>query len=346
MLLTVKEIINETEDAVSIVLNKGGFFNPVKYKAGQFLIVKILVKNKIQKRAYSFSSSPVKDKFLRITVKKVEKGLVSNYLCDSLKVGDKLEIEKPAGSFFVVPDKKVKSTYVLFAGGSGITPIFSIIRTVLDKEPLSKILLIYANRNKASIIFKDEIEKLETVYPTAFSVEHLLEKTQEDKANYHQDLLHEDLIAEIFQKHQITYDNHSYMMCGPAGFMEKAKEILAKNGVSREKIKLEAFTTDVISSDEAKDLISTLTIYQEDKKLTLDVPGDKTILQTAMKNNIILPYSCRAGMCSSCKARCISGKIHMTDGHFLSEEEVAQGNILTCISYPKSDTVSISFLND
>lgn len=346
MLLTVKEIIHETEDAVSVVLSKGGFFSPVKYKAGQFLIVKIPIKNKIEKRAYSFSSSPSTDKFLRITVKKVEKGIVSNYICNSLKVGEKLEIEKPAGSFFVVPEKKAQLTYVLFAGGSGITPIFSIIRTILEKEPLSKILLIYANRNESSTIFKEEIEKIEIAHPNSFAVEHLLEKRQSDKPNYHQDLLNKDLVIEILQKHQITFSTHKYMMCGPAGFMEKAKEILTENGISREQIKMEAFTADLISSGDAKDLVSTITVYQEGKKSILDMPGDKTILQAAMANNIILPYSCRAGMCSSCKAKCVSGEVQMTDGHFLSEKEVADGDILTCISYPKSDTVSISFIND
>ncbi len=346
MVLTVKEIIHETEDSVSVILKNNRFFNKIKYKAGQFLTVKIPIKDKIEKRAYSFSSSPFHDKFLRITVKKVKEGLVSNYICNSLKVGEKIEIEKPSGSFYVEPDKKANFKYVFFAGGSGITPIFSIIKTVLEKEPLSSILLIYANRNEQSIIFKKHLEDLSQLYSEKLAVEHILEKNISELDNYHQDLLNEELITEILSKHNISYPDGKYMMCGPQGFMDKAKEILNNNGITRDKIKLEAFKANFVTSSDAKDLVCTATIYFENKKHTLDIPGDKTILQAALANNILLPYSCRSGMCSSCKAKCVTGDVKMIDGHFLSEDEVAEGNILTCISFPKSKNIGISFMND
>ncbi|TSE09597.1 ferredoxin--NADP reductase [Aquimarina algiphila] len=346
MLLTVKDIIPETKDAVSVILKNNLFFNKIKYKAGQFLTVKIPIKNKIEKRAYSFSSSPVTDDFLKITVKKVEKGLVSNYICDILKPGQKIEVEKPAGSFYVVPNKNTQFNYILFAAGSGITPIFSIIKTVLEKEPLSKIILIYSNRNEESTIFKKAIENLEKKHPNSFVVEHILEKKNSDKPNYHQDLLNKELVDSILKKHHTTYEDGKYMMCGPHGFMDKAKEILLEKGITRDKIKLEAFSTTLITSSDAKKLESSVTIYHDNNKHTLDVKGDKTILQAAMSNNIMLPYSCRSGMCNSCKAKCISGSVKMIDGHFLSEEEVAEGHILTCISFPRSNNVSISFIND
>ncbi|MCK8523362.1 ferredoxin--NADP reductase [Aquimarina sp. D1M17] len=346
MILTVKEIIHETDDAVSVVLKNNSFFNKIKYKAGQFLTVKIPFKNKIEKRAYSFSSSPVTDKFLKITVKKVKEGLVSNYICNSLKAGQKLEIEKPAGSFFIEPDKNAKIKYVLFAAGSGITPIFSIIRTVLEKEPLSSIVLIYANRDERSIIFKKHLEDLSQLYADRFAVEHILEKNQNDASNYHQDLLNEELTTDILTKHDLQYSDGKYMMCGPPGFMEQAKKILANNGIQRNRIKLEAFKADFVTSSDAKDLLSNVTLYFDNKKHTLDVPGDKTILQAALSNNILLPYSCRSGMCSSCKAKCVTGEVKMIDGHFLSDDEVAEGSILTCVSFPKSSTIGISFMND
>ncbi|KAA1248156.1 ferredoxin--NADP reductase [Aquimarina sp. RZ0] len=346
MLLTVKEIIQETEDTVSIVLKNGGLFNKIKYKAGQFLTVKIPIKDKIEKRAYSFSSSPVSDKFLRITVKKVQEGIVSNYICDTLKTGQKIEVDKPAGSFFIVPNKKTQLKYVLFAGGSGITPIFSIIKTVLEKEPLSSIILIYANRNEQSIIFKKALEDLERLYPNRLTIEHILEKKETELANYHQDLLNQELIDEILKKRGLPYEEGKYMMCGPQGFMDKAKEILAHKGITRKKIMLEAFSSNFITSSDAKDLVSTVTIYQDDKKHTLSISGDKTILQAAMANNIMLPYSCRSGMCNSCKARRVSGEVKMIDGHLLSDQEVEEGNILTCVSFPTTDKVSISFLKD
>ena len=346
MLLTVKEIIHETDDAVSIILNKGGLFNKIKYKAGQFLTVKIPIKDKIEKRAYSFSSNPFTDKFLRITVKKVKEGLVSNYICNTLKVGQKIEIEKPAGSFFVEPQKNVQHNYILFAGGSGITPIYSIIKTVLEKEPLSTILLFYANRNEQSIIFKKALENTEEQYATRFKTVHILEKKMTDKSNYYQDLLNDELITEILAAHKLDYSDGKYMMCGPQGFMDKAKDILADHGISRDKIKLEAFSINFVSPSDAKELVSKVTIYEEKNKHTLSISGDKTILQAAMAENIMLPYSCRSGMCSSCKAKCVSGEVRMIDGHFLSDEEVANGDILTCVSFPTTSNVSISYLKD
>jgi len=135
MLLTVEKIIHETDDAVSVVFNKpSGIFSRFKYKPGQFMTLKIPIENKIENRSYSLSSNPWIDKFLRITVKRVEGGLVSNYICNNLKEGQKIEIDKPTGGFYVDPKKNASLNYVLFAGGSGITPIFSIITSVLDKE--------------------------------------------------------------------------------------------------------------------------------------------------------------------------------------------------------------------
>lgn len=346
MVLTVEEIINETEDAVSVIFKKPGIFNKVNYRSGQFLTLKIPIKDTIEKRAYSFSSSPGIDKFLRITVKKVQKGLVSNYICNDLKKGTKVQVEKPAGSFFVIPNKKTQNNYVFFAGGSGITPIYSIIQSVLEKEPLSSIVLIYANRNEESIIFKKAIENLQGKYPDKFSVEHILEKKTTQESNYHQDLLNADLINDILKKNKLKYSEGKYMMCGPQGFMDKAKEILAENGISRAQIKLEAFSANLVRSSNAKDLLSKVTIYHENKKHNLKVKGDKTILQAALSDNIMLPYSCRSGMCSSCKAKCISGEVKMIDGHLLPEHEVEEGNILTCISFPISEEIGISFLND
>ncbi|UZO81068.1 ferredoxin--NADP reductase [Aquimarina sp. ERC-38] len=346
MQLKVTEIINETEDAVSVVLKNNALFNKVKYKAGQFLTVKIPIENKIEKRAYSFSSSPVTDKFLQITVKKVKEGLVSTYICDQLRVGQKLEIEKPAGSFYVDSDKKATNRYVLFAAGSGITPIFSITKTVLEKEPLSSVLIFYANRNPASIIFKKHLEVLEEKYPKRFSIEHILEETSEEKPNYHQDLLNEDLVTELFLKHKLAFEDGFYMMCGPHGYMDVAKEILANKGIPRNKIKLEAFEVSTVITGDSKDMTSAVTIHQEDGTHTIQAKGDKTILQSAMAERITLPYSCRSGMCSSCKAKCISGEVRMIDGHFLTDEEVAEGNILTCISFPLTEKVGISFVKD
>ncbi|MEO9571825.1 MAG: ferredoxin--NADP reductase [Polaribacter sp.] len=340
MKLLVKNIVKETNDAISIHLKNGNFFKKIKYKPGQFLTIKAVINEEDHKRAYSFSSNPHTDKDLKITVKRVENGLVSNYLCDSLKVGDSLTVDPAAGSFFVSLDKKEKKQYVLFAGGSGITPMFSIIKSVLSEEKDSKILLIYANQSIASIIFHDEIKNLEKEYSNNFFVEHIIANNKKEEKNYHSGLATKELIDRCFLKHKLTYTNHVYRICGPFGYMEKVKEILSENNISREQIKLEVFKMPKVKVT-GKNFVSDVTLKFEGKEHTLKFKGDKSILQQAMAHNISLPYSCRSGMCSTCKAKCIEGEVKMTEGHILSENEQESGSVLTCISYPTSEKIVI-----
>lgn len=344
MRLTVDQIVQETEDAVSIIFKKPGFFNSIKYKPGQFLTLKVPINNKLENRSYSLSSSPWIHKFLRITVKKVDKGIVSNYICNELKEGQKIKVDKPTGNFFVVPNKTNAARYIFFAGGSGITPIYSIIISLLEKEPQSKILLIYANRNEKSIIFKKELEELEETYSDRISIEHLLDDSSNDlKENYHKDRLNEILLDKILKSKKIGYGQGKFMLCGPQGFMDAAVAILENKGVPKNNIQLEAFTADLnkLKKQSETAVTSTVTVKSVGSNDIIQVKKGKTILQAAMDNNVEISYSCRSGMCSSCKAKCTSGEIKMMDGHLLSEEEVAQGYVLTCVSFPVTEEVEI-----
>jgi len=345
MLLTVEKIIHETDDAVSVVFNKpSGIFSRFKYKPGQFMTLKIPIENKIENRSYSLSSNPWIDKFLRITVKRVEGGLVSNYICNNLKEGQKIEIDKPTGGFYVDPKKNASLNYVLFAGGSGITPIFSIITSVLDKEPKSTILLVYANRNEKSIIFKNELEEIESKHPNRISIEYLLDDSSGTlKPNYHKERLNDILLDQILKNKNIGYNQGKFMLCGPQGFMDATVEILEQKGVTKSNIQLEAFTADLNKLKEQSEsaVTSTVTVTSVGAKDVIQVEKGKTILQAAMDSNIEIPYSCRSGMCSSCKAKCSSGKIKMMDGHLLPPNEVEDGYVLTCVAFPESENVEI-----
>ncbi len=340
MKLLVKDIIKETNDAVSVCFKNGNLFKKLKYKPGQFLTIHVPIDKEVHKRAYSFSSNPYTDKDLKITIKRVDKGLVSNFVHDNLHVGDKLIVDDPAGSFYVEPVSKLKKQYVLFAGGSGITPMFSIVKSVLTEEKDSNVLLIYANQSMESIIFHDEIQRLENKYPDNFSVEHIISSNKKSNHNYHSGLATHKLLNTIFSKHQLAYDDHTYMICGPFGYMEKIKDILKDNGVSREKIKIEVFKSPKVKVT-GKNLLSDVTLKVEGAVHEIKVRGDKSILEQAMSESIVIPYSCRAGMCSTCKAKCISGEIKMIEGHLLTESDVEKGEILTCISYPVSEKVVI-----
>ncbi len=342
MKLIVKDIIKETQDAVTVSFKNNSLFKKVRYKPGQFLTLHFPINNEVHKRAYSFSSNPYLDKDLRVTIKRVEKGLVSNYVHDYLKIGDALEIDKPTGSFYIEPKKSNTKQYVLFAGGSGITPIYSIINSILSNEPSSDILLIYANQNFDSIIFRSEIEELEKKYPIKFSVAHILSENNQNLSKYYSGLATGDLIANIFKKHNLLFSDHTYMICGPFGYMESIKNILAEKGIERSKIKVELFKSPQVKIT-GKDLISKVEIKHDGTTHEIEIAGNKSILQGAMANNVALPYSCRSGMCASCKATCVSGDIKMTEGHFLEQKEVDEGKILTCISYPESEHVVIAY---
>ena len=341
MKLTVKDIIKETDDAISICFKNGNLFKKLKYKPGQFLTLHVPINGTVEKRAYSFSSNPYTDKDLKISIKRVEKGLVSNYLHDTLKVGDKLEVDDPAGSFYIEPKSNAQKQYVLFAGGSGITPIFSILKSVLSTEPNSKVLLIYANQTTESIIFHNELKALSVQYPENLKVEHIISSNKTYKANYHPGLATKLLIDRMLAKHHLTYDSDFlYMICGPFGYMEKIKEILGENGITRENIKLEVFKAPIVKVS-GKNLLANVTLKVKGMEHQLKVRGDKSILNQAMSNNIAIPYSCRSGMCSTCKGKCVEGEVKMLDGHILPDEDVKNGSILTCISYPVSEHVVI-----
>lgn len=345
MLLTVEKIIKETPDAVSVVFKKPGFFRNVKYKPGQFLTLKLPIQNKIENRAYSLSSSPYTHKFLRITVKKVAGGLVSNYICNSLKEGQKIEIDKPTGNFFIEPNSRKQKNYVLFAGGSGITPIYSIILSVLKKEPKSKITLIYANRDEASIIFRSELTELLAAHKDVVSIVFLLDDSVEKslEANYQVNRISEHLLTSIMEEKQILYKEALFMLCGPQGFMDAVVDILKSKKVAPEKIKLEAFTADLSKLNESAgdSVASTVLVKGVGGTDTIEVAQGKTILQAAMDHGVEIPYSCRSGMCSTCKARCTKGSAKMMDGHLLSDAEVADGFVLTCVAFPETENLEI-----
>ena len=340
MKLLVKDIIIETNDALSIHFKNGNIFKKFKYKPGQFLTIHVPINGEIHKRAYSFSSNPFTDRDLKITIKRVEEGLVSNYIHDSLKIGDKLEADTPMGSFFIEPKKTNKKQYVLFAGGSGITPIFSILKSILAKEKDAKILLIYANQYIESIIFYNDLLTLQSEYPNHLSIEHFISSENINKDHYHNGFITRNALDTIFESNNLKYDDHVYMICGPFGYMEKVKEILKENGINRDKISIEVFKLPEVKVS-GNDLTSKVTIKHAGEEHEIDVKGDTTILQQAMFKNIVIPYSCRSGMCAACKAKCTEGKVKMLEGHFLSEDEVEQGNILTCISYPLTEKITL-----
>jgi ring-1,2-phenylacetyl-CoA epoxidase subunit PaaE len=344
--LAVKQIIQETKDAISIV-----FEHPptgkINYKSGQFLTLIIPIEGKEVRRAYSLCSSPFTDADLVVTVKRVDKGLMSNWLPDNLKAGDKLKVMEPMGQFTTEYAADRKRHLVMFAGGSGITPMMSIIKSTLTQEPDSICSLIYCNRDIDSIIFKDAFAALETQYEGRLHVIHVLDNAPMNWQGY-SGLLNPDMLKKLFERiPNWGIEKTTYLMCGPEGMMRNVDTLLAQINIPKEKIFKESFVQGTIAKEEKKPADTTeataheVTIRFDGQEFKVLVPPNQTILETALDAGIDLPYSCQSGLCTACRGKALSGRVKLDEEEGLSQAERAEGYVLTCVGHPLSDDVVI-----
>lgn len=346
--LKVKEIINETHDAITIVFHQPE--NKFIYNSGQFLTLIANINGKEVRRAYSLCSSPFTDDDLAVTVKRVEGGLMSNWLPDNLHVGDSIKVMEPMGVFTTQYDKNNKRHVIMFAGGSGITPMMSIIKSLLTQEPESIVSLIYCNRNINSIIFKDELEKWETDYQGRLHVIHILDDAPMNWQGY-SGLLNHEMLKKLFERiPDWGYDHTTYLMCGPEGMMKNVETLLSAQEIPKDRIFKESFVAGTIDKELKKADTMTgeeeikereVTIHYDGDEHKIMVPPDKTILETALDLGIDLPFSCQSGLCTACRGKCISGKVKLDEEEGLSDSEMAEGYVLTCVGHPLTDDVII-----
>lgn len=342
--LVVKQIIQETSDAVTIVFEQPT--TKITYTSGQFLTLIMSIDGKDVRRAYSLSSSSFVDEDLAVTIKRVEGGLMSNFLPDNLKVGDTVKVMEPMGTFITSFDKKNKRHLVQFAGGSGITPMLSIIKSTLIQEPESIVSLIYCNRNIDSIIFKEELAKWETNYEGRLHVIHILDDAPMNWQGY-SGLLNHDMLTSLFERiPDWGAKATTYLMCGPEGMMKNAETLLDEQHIPKDRIFKESFVqgtidkdTSVSSSDDLEERVVTV-LYDGDEHKVKVAPG-KSILESALDDDIDLPYSCQSGLCTACRGKCTSGKVKLDEEEGLSEAELNEGYVLTCVGHPLTDDVVI-----
>ncbi len=341
--LEVKDIIHETKDTISIVFNQPE--NPVGYKSGQFLTLIVPVDGKEVRRAYSLCSSPFIDEDLAVTVKRVENGLMSNWLPENLHVGDRLKVMEPMGTFTTEYSKDNKRHLILFAGGSGITPMMSIIKSILTQEPESIISLIYANRNIESIIFKDALDQLATKYEGRLHLIHILDDAPMNWQG-HSGLLNHDMLLKIFERIP-NWEDTTYLMCGPEGMMKNVENLLEEQHISKDLIFKESFVAGTIDKEpkekdtEGEVVAREVTVIYDGDEHKFTVEPGRTILETALDKGIDLPYSCQSGLCTACRGKCQSGKVKLDEEEGLSEAELAEGYVLTCVGHPMTDDVVI-----
>ncbi|HET9054661.1 MAG TPA: FAD-binding oxidoreductase, partial [Cyclobacteriaceae bacterium] len=246
--LTVKHIVHETKDAITIVFEQPAA--TLGYKSGQFLTLIVPFQGKEVRRAYSLCSSPFTDSDLAVTVKRVDKGLMSNWLPDNLKPGNTMKVMEPMGQFTTEFKTENKRHLIMFAGGSGITPMMSIIKSTLTQEPNSICSLIYCNRDADSIIFKDAFDKLQTTYEGRLHVIHILDNAPMNWQGY-SGLLNHDMLKKLFERiPDWGIEKTTFLMCGPEGMMKNVETLLEQHNIPKEKVFKESFVQGIIDKKE------------------------------------------------------------------------------------------------
>jgi ring-1,2-phenylacetyl-CoA epoxidase subunit PaaE len=351
--LVVKDIRRETADCVSIAFAVPAHLaSQFQFVAGQNVTLRIVKDGEELRRSYSICSSPLENE-LRVAVKRQDLGKFSSYANETLKLGDEVDVLPPSGRFILHAPSggtREKKNYLAFAAGSGITPIISIIKTVLSTEPYSNFTLVYGNRTRASIIFREELEALKNRYIDRFSIHHILSREQTDAEIYHGriDASKCELIAKYFIDLSSTDD---VFLCGPEEMIFTVKNWLGKKLFPPEKIHFELFTVpgEKINKQRAgasvkKEESSRVTIKLDGVTTSFDLPFDGgSILDGGLKQGADLPYACRGGVCATCRAKLIKGEVEMDNNYALEEDELAAGFILTCQSHPRSKEVEVDY---
>lgn len=345
------ESVEKTTPECSIISFKidNGLSDQFKFVQGQYLTLKAHIDGEDVQRSYSLCSAP-HDNQWHVAVKKVEDGKFSTYANEVLKPGDVLQVMPPDGRFYVDIDSQLKRNYIAFAAGSGITPVYSIIKTHLEREPDSTFKLFYVNSGVSSIILREEIEALKNRFMNRFEVFHFL--TREHRAiDFFNGRLNNEKLQKIFTDICAPSDIDHYFICGPEDMIFVVRDFLLDQGVDKKQLHFELFTsTDSKKQvkrevrEELKGLTSAITIQEGGKTFNFNIEqGSKTILEAGIEQGADLPFACKGGVCCTCRAKLIEGKVDMEVNYALEDEEVAAGYVLTCQSIPKSEKVIVDF---
>ena len=337
--LRITRIIQETQDVKTFVLGNN---EPLPYKAGQYLTFVFNINGNEVRRSYSMASSPVLNEPLSITVKRVQNGLVSRPLFDHANAGDTLMTTGATG-FFVLPEKIADEQQLFFmAAGSGIVPIYSLIKTVLHTQPGIKVVLVYSNRSEKDTIYFNELRSLQSRFATSFQLEFLFSLSPDlARARLNQILLQ----ALLKQYAAVPAEKMLFYLCGPFAYMRMIEIELQTLGFTIDQVRKEQFNTIKpalrIAPPDTNPHDVEIRIDGHVHHLKVQYP--QTILEAAKKKGIVLPYSCEAGKCGSCAATCLQGKVWMMYNEVLLNDEIRKGLVLTCSGFPIEGDVVLSY---
>jgi ring-1,2-phenylacetyl-CoA epoxidase subunit PaaE len=366
--LAIDEIRDESPDAYSLFFQRPDD-EKFAYLAGQYLTIKVNMAGESLRRAFSLSSSPLTDDRLSVTIKRVSGGRVSNFLRDTLKAGDVLEVMPPMGNFSFTPNPDRARHYVLIGAGSGITPLMSILKTVLAGEPRSRVSLWYGNRNRASIVFREELVELGKTYRERLHVHHSLTQPEDDWQGATGRLDKEqvyDLLSELLMGGELR---KQYFLCGPQGLIDGAQRALDLHGVNPPDVFREYYSAPAPTEEEVEAAYTvvqpevenqTASTYSDGEaqyelvpqEIRLELGGtvheltvkpDQYVLDAAIEAGIDPPFACQSGICTTCRAMLVKGVVAMDETEGLSKDELEQGYILTCQCHPLEAGVELVY---
>lgn len=339
--LSVKEVQRETESAVSILFDiPENLQQEFHFIPGQYITIKKELGGEEVRRAYSICSS-VKSNAIKIGIKAVDNGTFSVFATSQLKAGDVLEVAPPEGRFILKPDIP-NQNYLAFVAGSGITPVLSMIKSVLEIDTNSRFVLVYGNKSPEETMFKNEIDTLATNHPDRFFVQYIYSRVTIEEALFGR--IDTSIVNFIFNNKHKGTDFDAFFLCGPEAMIHTVKDELLAKGISEEHIYFELFSSKV--KEEVATTVegqAQITIVLDDEEETFSMKKEKTILEVALAKGLDAPYSCQGGICSSCLAQVTEGKAIMDTNTILSEKEVEEGLVLTCQAHPVTDKITIDY---
>ena len=341
--LQIKEVKRETAQAISIVFNVPSELKPAyQFVAGQYINLKLTLDGKEIRRAYSICSAPESGE-LRIAVKSVKNGHFSKFANDNLKVGDLIEVGQPEGKFTFEPHLEKQKNYAAFVAGSGITPVISIIKTVLKNEPKSSFVLVYGNKSPEETIFHEELHQLHLQYVGRFFVHFVYSQSKIDGELFGR--IEKSTVNFVLNNKHKEKEFDKYYLCGPEEMINLVSSVLKEHNVADKNIKFELFSTSssenkVASSHEGH---TKITVLVDGDETTFEMSQKQTLLEAALKQGLDAPYSCQGGICSSCLARITKGTAEMKKNSILTDGEIAEGLILTCQAHPTSAEILVNY---
>lgn len=350
--LTVREVRPETPDAVSLAFEvPPELAEAYRFRSGQYLTLRTEVDGEEMRRSYSICSGPDEGE-LRVAIKRIDGGMFSNHANEVFRPGMSLDVMTPNGRF-VLPEAEDGRVFAAFAAGSGITPIMAHMKTILRREPDSEFFLFYGNRDSRSILFREEIDDLKDRHLQCLGVYHVLSREQQDVS-----LLSGRIDAEkvaAFMRHVVPFGEvDHFLLCGPGGLIDQTRRTLAELGVPPEKIHVELFTPADGSPttrtrprpDRAagkEKAAATVALTLDGTTRSFGALAGETIIDAASRNGLEAPYSCKGGMCCTCRAKLTEGGVDMKANYSLEPWELEAGFVLTCQSVPKTPRVAVDF---